>query len=56
MIIYNVLQCYVDNWHSPESPLAENNGGEGALQVLRQSIKNGHFKRQDNRQMFSGVL
>ncbi len=46
MIIYNVLQPYYDEWCSPESwsllltsLLAENNGGAGALKVLRQTIK-----------------
>ncbi len=62
-IIYDVLQHYDDERCSPESwsslltsPLAENNGSLWAHQVLRQSVKKGCFKRQDNGRMFSGVL
>ncbi len=58
-IIHNVLQhywherCRHESWSSLlMSLLAENNRGEGAFQVLWQSIRKDCFKRRDNLQMF----
>ncbi len=50
-------RCSHKSWSSLlKSPLAENNRGLGAFQVLWQFVENDCFKRQDDRQMFSGVL
>ncbi len=61
--MYHVQQHYYDKRHSDKSwsslltsPLAENNEGKDAFQVLQQSVEKDHFKRRDNCQMFRNVL